>query len=115
MIVRWTTAPDVTIVLIIAAALAAMAFLAAANRVHLRIIDLVNLKLPHTRRYPDPDDPQGSRTSLTFRSPTTRRLHRDYRALYPGDRLVQLYWVLIAAGFGCVLVGAWLFPFKRMH
>lgn len=115
MIVRWAMAPDATVALIMAAAIAAMAFLAAANRVHLRIMGLVNLKLPHTRRYHDPDDPEGSWTSLTWRSPTTRRLHRDYRALYPGERLVQLYWVLVAAGFGCVLVGAWLFPFKRMH
>src|SRR5579871_4983382 len=93
-----------SIVLIIAASIAAIALLAAANRVHLRIMDLVNQKLPQTRRYPGPGDPEGTWTAQTWRSPTTRKLHRDYRELYPDEPLVQLYWVLVAAGFGCILV-----------
>jgi hypothetical protein len=108
-------APGATIALEIVAGVAAMAFLAAANRIHLRIMALVNLKLPQTSRFPGPSDPEGTWTAATWRSPTTRRLYQEYRRHYPGGRLVRIYWLLVAAGFSSILLACWLFPLHRQE
>lgn len=113
IVVRWVMAPGATIALEIVAIVAAMAFLAAANRIYLRIMALVNLKQSQTSRFAGPSDPEGTLTAATWRSPTTRRLHQEYRRHYPGGRLICIYWLLVAAGFASILVACCLFPFHR--
>jgi hypothetical protein len=41
----------------------------------------------------------------------TRRLHREYQRLYPGERLLFRYRILTAIMFACVVVWLWGFGF----
>jgi hypothetical protein len=63
------------------------------------IVDLVNKKLPEKDRF----DP------FWWYWEKTRRLHREYKRLYPSGRLLRKTHILLALMIGCLLTCAWCF------
>jgi hypothetical protein len=65
-----------------------------------KMVDQVNRKLPKDVQF----SPLGWYFSKTL------RLHREYRRLFPDGQLLQVR-LLIALGFGSLIVGAWALRF----
>ena len=65
--------------------------------------DQVNGKLPKDAQF----SPLGWYLSKTL------RLHREYRRLFPDGQLLLQVRLLIALGFGSLIVGAWALGFFR--
>jgi hypothetical protein len=44
---------------------------------------------------------------LGWHWPKTRRLHREYRKIYPEGNLLWKFRIIVVLGFGCLLACAW--------
>jgi hypothetical protein len=66
-----------------------------------QMMDQVNAKLPKAEQF----------GVLGWYTEKTLRLHREYRRLYPGGRLLFKIWVLFGLGLTCLLISAWAFRF----
>jgi hypothetical protein len=69
--------------------------------VNSKMVDQVNGKLPKDVQF----SPLGWYLSKTL------RLHREYRRLFPDGQLLLQVRLLIALGFGSLMVGAWAVGF----
>jgi hypothetical protein len=71
----------------------------AAGLVNLSTVDKVNKKLPKEDQF----------AALGWYWSRTRRLHREYKRLYPAGRLILAVNLLTAIMFACLVTCAWGF------
>jgi hypothetical protein len=69
--------------------------------VHLEMVSRVNAMLPKERQFAE----------LGWHLPKTQRLHREYRALFPGGDLLRKWRTTVATGLLSLLICAWSLGF----
>jgi len=68
---------------------------------HLKMIGAVNASLPPERQF----------AAVGWHLARTLRLQREYRALFPGEKLLRKWKIAVTTAFVSLLIGAWSLGF----